>query len=1242
MQKYYVKSHTSFLGKSGYNNHSKHFFTELDKYIDVYIRNFSMDGCTLFDGKDGSKTVDIKNNSIILNWHKDSSVKEEEQKILYEQTYFTTQHDRNDLPINNKIFNEDNKIPINIVLNEVDHYYFYDKYKNSKIAYVVWESTKYPADFFNKLLEFDQMWVPSNWQKECAIEQGYPENKIKIIPEGVDSDFIPLENKPKNDKFTFVIVGRWEYRKSTLELIKTFNEIFGENNNVKLKLLVDNIYATDNIKNTKERLEFYKIDSENIEIINFVDRNEYINILQTSDVFLSCARGEGWNLPLIEAISCGIITICSNWGAQLDFAKGISHTINIKGENLASDAKDIGNYCEPDFDDLKRVMLDVYENYEKYNTDAILKSEYIRNKFTWKNAAKKAYNELNLFIENRLNKKKLLMITPHLSTGGLPQVFYKKVINLYKQYNLKIVEYADLTAGVFTVQKDKIQKLIENDDFITLSSNKFELLNIIENFDPDYIHFEEIPEIFMNYDLCNKIYKNDRTYFITETTHDVGFNLSNKKFLPDKFMHVSEYIANKYTSLNIPQEIIEYPIENNTMVDRNDTLVQLGLNPNYKHVLNVGLFTPGKNQKQIFDIARKMPDVQFHFVGNQAGNFSNYWKPLMENKPDNCIIHGERSDVDVFYSCMDLFLFTSTYELNPIVIKEALSYNMNILMYNLDVYCGSYDEVSNIKFLSNDDNKNIDMIRDFLYTQKIKYPSRCYITHTTKNYVETTFGLIYSQIEYSNYPIVVFTVNFNINEVRNPFENNENVFFIEYYNDNYPSGAILLDTDDGKYVDRLHVETYKILSLKAKILLKAFDLGIKDGVYLDSDSVCRRNVDDLISEIQNIDNYPLFTQGTYDIVMVDNKMNVEEPLMKYLNVEKRSMHYVQSNILVFSENCKEFLIEWKNICDDKMILQNFNEWVPYQDETVVNVLLWKHGYTKHLPKYHFNIRNFRFVEEFEKFDDSDKSKYSKQMSGFPFYIDGEQMIWSYIPYDKNDVKVFHGIKKLDEMIDIIEYQNETKRNLNRNVEIILKDRHDLAKYLNLNKCNVGIEIGSYEGEYAKYLLDNWNGHLYMVDIWRHLDENEYNDISNQVDPIETISKVVNNLKGYENRTTLLRTDSKSATEIFKDDFFDFIYIDANHKYKYVLEDLLAWYPKLKVGGIFAGHDYIADYDENKSDQNGDVPVWIYKNNNTNDLQYAGMFGVNKAIKEFSQKVNCEYKVTQEYFGTWYFKKKAIC
>jgi FkbM family methyltransferase len=301
--------------------------------------------------------------------------------------------------------------------------------------------------------------------------------------------------------------------------------------------------------------------------------------------------------------------------------------------------------------------------------------------------------------------KKMLFISPHLSTGGAPQFTLSKIEILKDSYDILCVE-KDFIAPEYVVQRNKISEIL-GDKFISLGEDKMELIRIIEEFNPDIISMEEIPEFFLDDYLTEKIYNTNRNYLIFETTHDSSFPTNEKRWFPDKFIFVSAFNAFRYSDFDIPYEVIEYPVNfKSKNVYAKD---KLGFDKSWKHIVNVGLFTPRKNQKYVFELAKKLEKhkIKFHLIGNQADNFAYYWKPLMADKPENCIVWGERSDVLDFLEASDLFLFTSkgdknNKELNPIAIKEALEYEMPMMMFNLDVYCGKYDDYENIAFLSGD------------------------------------------------------------------------------------------------------------------------------------------------------------------------------------------------------------------------------------------------------------------------------------------------------------------------------------------------------------------------------------------------------------------------------------------------------------------------------------------------------------------------------------------------------------
>ena len=397
-QKPKIFAHGSYIGTTGYANHTRAFYRELSNSYDLKVRNF-----TIGKSWDGYNDEPHNNEDYVDNIDK---------KLLVEQSLWDSDRVMNHHPLyesHQNIF----KHNINIVLNETDHHYFYQNYDGLKIAYNVWESTRQPEGFFNQLKTFDQVWVASSWQRDCTIEQGIEPDKVKVVPEAVDGTiFKPnyTADLPEyNDgRFKFVMFGRWDYRKSTKEIIESFLQEFSKDEPVDLVVSIDNPFAKDNFKSTEERLKNYKLDDSRIKIKHFPTREEYVKYLQKGHVFLSCARAEGWNLPLIEAMACGTPSIYSNCSAQLEFAKDLGLPVPIKSMSEAklgeyssfSQSLLAGEFYEPDFDFLKKQMREAYVNYKKHKKKALKESKTIREKFTWKNAAKIAGKEIENLLDN--------------------------------------------------------------------------------------------------------------------------------------------------------------------------------------------------------------------------------------------------------------------------------------------------------------------------------------------------------------------------------------------------------------------------------------------------------------------------------------------------------------------------------------------------------------------------------------------------------------------------------------------------------------------------------------------------------------------------------------------------------------------------------------------------------------------------------------------------------------------------
>jgi autotransporter strand-loop-strand O-heptosyltransferase len=298
-------------------------------------------------------------------------------------------------------------------------------------------------------------------------------------------------------------------------------------------------------------------------------------------------------------------------------------------------------------------------------------------------------------------KIKILFLAPHLSTGGMPSFLLRRIKALMNNENFElfVVEYADIGGWAYVVQKNEIKKIIKPENFFTLYEDKSLLMNIIKDNNIDIVHADEILEAFEHSNripdsMFNDLYNNDRTWKIVETCHNVWFNPNtSKRYNPDGYAFCTPWHKFKtFSEMPSYAEVLPFPIENKvpTYLEKLEAKALLGMDPNKKHIINVGLWTSGKNQKEGVEVAKSLeesnPEIQFHFIGNQAPNFEEYWGPIMSDLPSNVTVWDERSDVENFMKAADLFMFNSTWECNPLVLREAASFGLKILSRNLEQY----------------------------------------------------------------------------------------------------------------------------------------------------------------------------------------------------------------------------------------------------------------------------------------------------------------------------------------------------------------------------------------------------------------------------------------------------------------------------------------------------------------------------------------------------------------------------
>ena len=129
------------------------------------------------------------------------------------------------------------------------------------------------------------------------------------------------------------------------------------------------------------------------------------------------------------------------------------------------------------------------------------------------------------------------------------------------------------------------------------------------------------------------------------------------------------------------------------------------------------------------------------------------------------------------------------------------------------------------------------------------------------------------------------------------------------------------------------------------------------------------------------------------------------------------------------------------------------------------------------------------------------------------------------------------------------------------------------KIINDNGYVKCVEIGVYKGAFSEILLRTCPSiHLHSVDLWVDMEGKPMDEIMEECRVL---------LTPYADRSEMVKADSLTASSMFEDNSLDFVYIDADHTYEATMADIMAWIPKVKVGGVLAGHDYTTKRCTNK-------------------------------------------------------------
>lgn len=267
------------------------------------------------------------------------------------------------------------------------------------VGWTMLEVTGLPPAWVAGCNSMDEVWVPATFNVETFRSSGVTV-PIHVMPLGVDIDYFhpAITGYPPPDRFTFLSVFEWGERKAPEVLLRAFAEEFSPHDDVVLVLAVTNTDPHVDVEAQIAAMDLPPGAPVVVMLNPGFSGHQMGSLYRSADAFVLPTRGEGWGMPVLEAMACGLPVIATRWSGPADFLHdGVGFPLEplklVPAEARCAYYAGF-EWADPDVDQLRALMRQVIDDPGAARARGLAAATEVASRWTWQHAANRVKQRL--------------------------------------------------------------------------------------------------------------------------------------------------------------------------------------------------------------------------------------------------------------------------------------------------------------------------------------------------------------------------------------------------------------------------------------------------------------------------------------------------------------------------------------------------------------------------------------------------------------------------------------------------------------------------------------------------------------------------------------------------------------------------------------------------------------------------------------------------------------------------------